>query len=484
MGQTFERITPAQAGLDPRCIINMMDRMEKEHVNLTSFLMLRHGKVLCEAFYEPYMPDQLRTVYSLSKTFTSMAIGIAAGEGKIDLNEKIIDLFAEEIEKGKITVGKELASLTMRHLLRMSTGQENEPNGGDSDWDDMAAAFLRTPFHEMPGEVFRYNTMATYMLSASLKKKGIDLETYLEEKLLTPMGISGTRWLRDPRGICTGGFGFSLYTEVIAKLGQMILQGGVWNGKQLVPKEYIDMATSKQIENGDDPNSDWAQGYGYQMWRCRHNAVRGDGMYGQLCIIHKETDTVLAMTAVTGDMQGEMNGYYDEVLLHYQDEPLPEDKTAMEELNLRLEGLHYTRPLPEDDGSTVPDLLKKINLPLASVFDLSLSIEGDILTLTDKEGKVRYQAERGKWSKICRKVHCTPFYTEKDVVATPVIGAWGMKDGVLTIKVYEIEFLEEDTITLTPKEDGVHVSFANTTIPSQAREYVSTQICKLRGEMN
>ena len=471
MGQNFERITPAQAGLNPRCIINMMDRMEREHINLTSFLLLRHGKVLCEAFYEPYVPDQLRTVYSLSKTFTSMAIGIASGEGKIDLDEKITDLFAEEIEKGGIPVGKELASLTVRHLLRMSTGQENEPNGGDPDWDDMVSAFLRTPFHEMPGEVFRYNTMATYMLSASLKKKGIDLETYLEEKLLTPMGISGTRWLRDPRGICTGGFGFSLYPEVIAKLGQMILQGGVWKGKQLVPKEYIDMATSKQIENGDDSNSDWAQGYGYQMWRCRHNAVRGDGMYGQLCIIHKETDTVLAMTAVTGDMQGEMNGYYDEVLLHYQNEPLPEDEEAMTELNARLEGLHYTRPLPEDDGSAVPDLLKKINLPLASFFDLSLSIEGDALILTDKEGEVRYQAERGKRSKICRRVHCTPFYPEKNNVDTPVIGAWGMKDGSLVVKVYEIEFLEEDTITLTPKEDSVHVTFANTTIPTQENEY-------------
>ena len=122
----------------------------------------------------------------------------------------------------------------------MSTGQEKEPGGSDC-WDDMVSAFLREPFHEMPGEVFRYNSIATYMLSESLKKKGIDLEHYLEEKLLTPMGISGTRWLRDPKGICVGGFGFSLYPEVIAKLGQMILQGGIWNGIQLVPKDYIDM---------------------------------------------------------------------------------------------------------------------------------------------------------------------------------------------------------------------------------------------------
>ena len=433
-GNEFERITPAQAGLDPRCIINMMDRMEKEKIDITSFVLLRHGKILCEAYYEPYEKDQLRTVFSLSKTFTSMAIGIAAGEGKIDLDEKITDLFAEEIEKGQIPVGKELASLTIRHLLRMSTGQEHEPNRGESDWNDMATAFLTTPFHEMPGEVFRYNSMATYMLSASLKKKGIDLEEYLEEKLLTPMGISGTRWLRDPRGICTAGFGFSLYPEVIAKLGQMILQGGMWNGKQLVPKTYIEMATSKQIENGDDPASDWAQGYGYQMWRCKNNAVRGDGMYGQFCMIHKETDTVLAMTAVTGDMQGEMNVYYEEVLLHYP------------------------------------------NQPLADFFDLTLSCENDIITLTDKEGEIRYLAGRAEWKKTCRKVHCTPLYTKKNQVDKPVIGAWCMKDGSLVIKVYEIEMLEEDTLTLTPEVDGTQVKLVNTTIPSQPNEYISTEI--------
>ena len=290
------------------------------------------------------------------------------------------------------------------------------------------------------------------------------------------MGISGTRWLRDRKGICVGGFGFSLYPEVIAKLGQMILQGGVWNGVQLVPKDYIDMATSKQIENGNDPDSDWAQGYGYQMWRCRHNAVRGDGMYGQFCIIHKETDTVLAMTAVTSDMQGEMNAYYDEVLLKYQDEPLSEDEKTMEVLKKRLNELHYVRPLPEDDGVDVPEAFKKVDLSLTSFFDLSLNIEGNTLTLTGKDGEIWYRAERGSWSKISRRVHCSPFYTEKDSMDTPVIGAWGVKNGVLTIRVYEIEFLEEDTLTLTEEEDGIHVSFTNTTIPSNPREYVKKVI--------
>ena len=145
-------------------------------------------------------------------------------------------------------------------------------------------------------------------------------------------------------------------------------------------------------------------------------------------------------------------------------------------LKKRLNELHYVRPLPEDDGSAVPDAFKKINLSLTSFFDLSLNIEGNMLTLTGKDGEIWYRAERGCWSKINRKVHCSPFYTEKDSMDTPVIGAWGVKNGALTIRVYEIEFLEEDTLTLTEAEDGIHVSFANTTIPSNPNEYVKKVI--------
>ena len=134
------------------------------------------------------------------------------------------------------------------------------------------------------------------------------------------------------------------------------------------------------------------------------------------------------------------------------------------------------RPLPEDDGVDVPEAFKKVDLSLTSFFDLSLNIEGNTLTLTGKDGEIWYRAERGSWSKISRRVHCSPFYTEKDSMDTPVIGAWGVKNGALTIRVYEIEFLEEDTLTLTEAEDGIHVSFANTTIPSNPNEYVKKVI--------
>lgn len=475
MKQKFTRITPAEAGLDPRCIISMMDRMERQGIDLTGFMLLRHGKLLCEAAWAPYTSDQLRTVYSLSKTFTSMAVGIAWGEGRIGLDEKVADIFSDEIGRAGIPAGPELSALTVRHLLTMSTGQEQEPFHQPDAWADMVTAFLKEPFHEVPGTVFRYNTAATYMLSAILNRKGIDLETYLQEKLFTPMGITGTRWLRDPKGICTGGFGLSLYLSVIAGLGQLILQEGNWEGRQLIPKEYIALATSRQIRNGDDPKSEWAQGYGFQMWMCRYGAFRGDGMYGQLCLIHPATGTVLAMNAVTDDMQGEMNAYFDEVLLQFQDAPLPEDEQAMHELEERLKGLRYKRELPEDDGSVLPQQLCRIDLPLADFFSLHLEAAGDRLVLTDETGKVRYEADRGSWRTIRRSVHCDPLFT-KDPRETPAMGCWAMHQGSLIVKVYEPEFVEEDTLVLTPEADGVYVKLSNTTIPAKPEVYCEQKL--------
>ncbi len=439
------RMTPAQAGLDPRCILKMIDRMEQEHINPTGFMLLRHGKVLCEGHYAPYTPALRRTVFSLSKTFTSMAVGIAWGEGKIDLDERLVDVFRDELQESGVTPGQELNALTIRHLLTMSTGQENEPFRQKNAWAHMAVAFLKEPFSEMPGQVFRYNTAATYMLSAALKKKGIDLESYLEEKLLGPLGISGTRWQRDEHDICAGGFGFSLTLETIARLGTMILQDGMWEGRQLVPAAYLREASRKQISNGDDPHNNWAQGYGFQMWMCPYGAFRGDGMYGQLCVMHRETDTVLAMTAVTGDMAAEMNCYYEEILNHYQPAPLPEDEAAMADLTRRLAALRFARIAPEDDGTPIPqawlEAVSKNN-------DVTLTLEENgLLTIGQKRFGLYAQAARGAYHTINRAPICEPLHL-RDAGDTPVMAAYGMKDGKLVIDTFELEFLEGHTLVL------------------------------------
>lgn len=448
------RCTPAQAGLDPKWIVSMIDDMAAKDIQLTGFMLVRHGKVLCEGHYAPYLPDQLRTVFSLSKTFTSMAVGIAWGEGILDLDERVIDLFPEALEKSGVTPGKELSALTLRHLLRMSTGQPAEPECED----DFPQDFLRGEFADMPGEVFRYNTMATYMLSAALKQKGIDLEEYLEEKLLAPMGIEGTRWQRDGSGTCMGGFGFSLVPEVIAKLGVLILQNGRWEGKQLVPEAYLKLATAKQIDNGDG-GSEWNHGYGYQMWMCSHNAFRGDGMYGQLCIMHRETDSVLAVTAVTGDMGTEMQVCFDDIVTRYADAPLEEDEAAMRALEARLQTLRFTRDMPEDDGAPIP----------SAMLNRKIGPEGFALEL-DRQGRVSIRTEAGQVLAVAER---GVFHTEMLVAGpaegmrcrkcSPVMAAYGMMEGVLTVRMYDVEFLQEVTVTMREDDAGIRYRVANTT---------------------
>ncbi|MBE5803269.1 MAG: serine hydrolase [Clostridiales bacterium] len=459
------RCTPAQAGLDPRRIVAMIDDYQARGLQIHSFLLVRHGKVLCEGYYAPYGPDQLQTVFSLSKTFTSVAVGIAEGEGLIRLDEKVIDLFAEELAVSGVTPGKELESLTLRHLLRMSTGQPEEPSG-ENCWEDMRVAFLKQAFTDMPGEVFRYNTSATYMLSAALKKKGIDLEDYLQEKLFTPMGISGTRWLRDPHDICTGGFGFSLVPEVIAKLGVCILNDGKWEDKQLIPRNYVAAATRAQIYQAPDVlgMGDWNAGYGYQMWMCVNGCFRGDGMYGQLCLMDRRTDTVLAMTALVHDMGTEMQVYYNNVLNAYQPEPLPEDEAAMTELNARLSTLRYERTLPEDDGAPIPAAVlgRYENLPFG---EMTLALDGDVLTLA-RQG-VTIKAARGTFLRN-DMAPLADVLTYRDLTTIfPVLMAWGMKDGALVLRQFEVEGMQEVTLTFKPAENGVSILLQETTNPGQ-----------------
>lgn len=459
------RCTPAQAGLDPRRIIAMIDDYQARGLQINSFMLIRHGKVLCEGYYAPYGPDQLQTVFSLSKTFTSVAMGIAAHEGRIDLDARVADVFADEVVSSGVTPGKELESLTLRHLLRMSTGQPEEPFG-ENFWQDLRVAFLKQPFSEMPGEVFRYNTAATYMLSAALKKHGIDLEDYLQEKLFDPMGISGTRWMRDPHDICTGGFGFSLAPEIIAKLGVCILNDGKWEDQQLIPRDYLALATRPQIYQSANVlgMGDWNAGYGYQMWMCVNGCFRGDGMYGQLCMMDRRTDTVLAMTALLHDMQAEMNVYFDHVLAAYQPGPIPEDEAAMTGLKARLASLRHERPLPEDDGAPVPAAVlgSYADLPIGA---MTISLEGDVLTIHRLGHAIK--AARGSY---CRN-DLPPLLDEltlRDMnTTTPVLAAWSVKDGALIIRQYEVEFLEETTLTLCPWEEGVDVRLHNTTNPSQ-----------------
>lgn len=453
-GRSLPRITPAQAGVREEDIMAMIREYADKRFRINSFILVRNGGVYAEGYYKPYDPMQPQTVYSLSKSFTSAAVGIAQGEGILTLDERIVDIFADEVKEYGIEPDEKLSSMTVRSLLCMSTGQEAEIPA-----KNVVKMFLKNPCHEMPGELFRYNSMATYLCSAILKKKGIDLEEYLTEKLFQPMGVEGMHWQRCSRGICTGGFGLSILPEVIAKFGVLLLQNGNWEGRQLIPKEYLDLATSKQIENNrpesGQSNRDWTAGYGFQFWQCANGSFRGDGMAGQFCVVNREKQAVLAMTAYENEMQEELNVYFKNILDRMQDGPIEEDSPAgvREELHTALSGLtNLLRPV-EDDGGELPAEVFDREIRIAGRGKLRLTRSGDRIE-AKQNGAGTIVLTRGNF--LDQQVFLTNEMMvgqlpdsedpEDNVISTfphetRVLAGYGMRGGILTIRVFVPEML-------------------------------------------
>ena len=211
-------------------------------------------------------------------------------------------------------------------------------------------------------------------------------------------------WEVSPQGISTGGYGLSIRTEDIAKFGQLYLQKGVWQGKQLVPKEWIEEATSRQISNGSNPLSDWDQGYGYQFWRCRHGAYRGDGAFGQYCIVLPEQDAVIAITSGLKDMQGVMNLVWDKLLPALKTVPLIADAETQVKLNQKLKGL----TIRTQDGTGKPKngiIGKKYVFPsndhkLESIVLEQNGNDNSVVVVTRFDGaEHRTVCKHGEWTK-------------------------------------------------------------------------------------
>ncbi len=297
------RSTPESQGISSATVAQFMETAESDVKSIHSVMIVRHGKVVGEKWWEPENAMKPHVMWSLSKSFTSTGIGFAVSEGKLDIHQRVIDFFPDDLPS---EVSNNLKAMRVRDLLSMSTGHQVEVKfTEDVPW---VKAFLAHPVPHKPGTHFQYNTPATYMLSAILQKvTGEKLVDYLKPRLWEPLGIETPRWDESPQGISIGGYGLFLRTEDIAKFGQLYLQHGQWNGKQILPESWIAQATSKQVSNGSDPERDWDQGYGFQFWRCRHNAYRGDGKDGQFCVVLPDQDAVVVMTAQTKDMQSQLN---------------------------------------------------------------------------------------------------------------------------------------------------------------------------------
>jgi CubicO group peptidase (beta-lactamase class C family) len=329
---------PEEQGIPSGAFTNFLDAVEREIRDLHSVILLRHGKVVAEGYWEPYGPDSPHMLFSLSKSFTSTAIGMLVADGRLTVDDRVLDFFPDEAPPAP---SENLKAMRVRDLLTMTTGHDPEPlRIGLNPGRNWAEAFLAHPVEFTPGTHFVYNSLATYMLSAIAQRlSGQRLVHYLQPRLFEPLGIEGATWDTSPQGIDVGGWGLKIRTRDIARFGQLYLQKGEWHGQRLIPETWVNEATSRQVPNGPSENADWEQGYGYQFWRCRHGAYRGDGAFGQFCVVFPEQDAVLAITAGVGTMQAVLDLVWAHLLPVMGKADLPSDLLAASTLEKRLGSL-------------------------------------------------------------------------------------------------------------------------------------------------
>lgn len=355
-GQTssyFSTSTPEAQGVSSDAVITFIEQLESKIDAVHSFMMLRNGQLISQGWWDPYGPEIPHVMHSLSKSFTSTAIGFAVKEELLSLDDLVISFFPDKVPNDPSWQWKEMR---VRDLLTMNTGHIEEPWGyGEEDW---VKFFLKTEVPLMPGTVFKYNSMASYMLSAIIQQvTGEKLVDYLNPRLFQPLQIKKPEWDSCPMGITAGGWGLHILTEDIAKLGQFYLQKGKWDGSQLLSEEWVEMATTKQVSNGSNPANDWAQGYGFQFWRSRHNTYRGDGAMGQFCLVLPDQQAVIAITAGTNDMGGIMNIVWETLLPAMKNEFLPANDKASALLHEKIADLNL-KPI---EGSMTSPVAKKVS---------------------------------------------------------------------------------------------------------------------------
>lgn len=290
-----------------------------DSITLHSIMILKHGDVVYEKWFNGQTAETPHQMFSVSKTFTATAVGLAINEGKLNLNDPVVKFFPDKLPTEQ---SDNLKAMTVRDLLTMTCGHDEEPNSLNKDSVDWVECFLAWPVKHKPGEYYLYNSVGTYMLSAIVQKvTGEKLLDYLDTRLFKPMHIDRPEWEESPQGINCGGWGLQLKTEDMAKMGQLFLQKGEWNGKQIVPADWLKEMSSYQVPSApsgtrfedlekaglNKDNNEWVQGYGYQMWICRHNAFRADGFAGQYIMVFPEKDAVLVLTTMSSLYQPYMD---------------------------------------------------------------------------------------------------------------------------------------------------------------------------------
>ena len=316
--QAFLRATPESQGVSSEKLIHLLSNLSASpYTDMHHFLVLRHGNVICDCSFAPYRSGIWHISHSMCKSITGMAIGLLIDEGKLSLDENIYNIFPGKVNP-LIKIFR--PEITVRHLLTMTSGVTFNESGivSGNDWLE---SYLNAPVTGKPGTEFQYNSLNTYVLSAIVSAKTeMTLEEYLRPRLFEPLGITRYLWETCPKGITKGGWGLFICPEDMAKLGQLYLNHGVWNGRQIIPEEWITASTTKQIDSIEG-----TYGYGYQVWmEQRLGSFEFNGMLGQNVIVYPDLDMVIVTCAGNNEL------FQNNVMLDLIRDAFPQEYQASE----------------------------------------------------------------------------------------------------------------------------------------------------------
>ncbi|WP_405015244.1 serine hydrolase domain-containing protein [Kitasatospora sp. NBC_01539] len=295
------RSAPAASGMSSRSITALLDRLEARSVECHSIMVVHRGRVVAEGWWAPYSADRPHLLYSLTKSFTSIAVGLAIADGLLSLGDRVVDVLPDHVPAD---VSEQGCRITVHHLLSMTAGHPTDSlaEAWELEPDDLVKGFLRLPFAAAEGTRHTYDNSTTFILARMVERvTGRGLPEFLDERIFKPMGVDHAEWDRVKSGAAFGFHGLHLTTEAVAAFGELLLRGGRRGDRQLVPREWVELATGRHIgclpfkDDGSD-DADFSCGYGYQFWRSRHG-YHGHGSFGQQCVVVPSHDLVVAVTA-------------------------------------------------------------------------------------------------------------------------------------------------------------------------------------------
>jgi CubicO group peptidase (beta-lactamase class C family) len=344
------RSTPAASGVSSRAVAVLLDRLEAEAVECHSIMVLRHGHVVAEGWWAPFSAERPHLLYSLTKSFTSVAVGLVIADGLLSLDDRVVDVLPDHVPA---EISEQGRRVTVHHLLSMTSGHrvDSLAEAWRLEPDDLVKGFLRVPFADPEGTRHAYDNATTFLLARMVERvTGRGLPELLDQRLFEPMGVDHAEWDRVASGAAFGFHGLHLTTEAVAAFGELLRCEGRWGGRQLVPSEWVRLATSRHIRTlppevgGRD--ADWLCGYGYQFWMSRHG-YRGDGNNGQMCVVVPEHDLVIAVTAGANFYQPVLDAIWECLLPGMDNSDSACDDEALADRMRRLS----LAPVP---GSAVP----------------------------------------------------------------------------------------------------------------------------------